>query len=303
MKTKITLKETLKSQDTEEWTDLIFYRPIGYWWALFFKKINVTPNVVTILSIILGVGAGIMFYFSDIWLNIIGILLLMWANSYDSADGQLARMTGNYSRTGRILDGLAGNFWFTSIYASICFRLMPEWGFWIWILGASAGFFHGRQAAMADYFRNIHLLFVRGKKGNELDNSKALKEHAKTLTWKNNAVEKFFMYSYIPYTEGQEKRTPKVQKFLATVEEKYGNQEPPADFKEHFRKISRPFMKYTNILSFNTRSFMLFFSVLIGHPWIYFVFEITILNIILIYMLKKYENICEGFNLRLRRND
>ena len=94
----VTLQDTLKSKDTEEWIDLVFYRPMGYYWALFFKKINVSPNTVTILSIFLGVAAGALFYDTNLWLNIGGMLLLILANTYDSTDGQLARMTGNYSR-------------------------------------------------------------------------------------------------------------------------------------------------------------------------------------------------------------
>ena len=43
---KVTLKDTLKSIDTEEWFDLIFYRKIGYAWALLFRKLHITPNVV-----------------------------------------------------------------------------------------------------------------------------------------------------------------------------------------------------------------------------------------------------------------
>lgn len=50
------------------------------------------------------------------------MLLLIWANSFDSADGQLARMTHNYSRIGRILDGMAGDIWFATIYVAICLR-------------------------------------------------------------------------------------------------------------------------------------------------------------------------------------
>ena len=103
----MTLQETLKSRDTEEWIDLVFYRPIGYCWALLFKKIHVTPNAVSFFSILLGVSSGVLFYYTDIRLNIAGMILLIWANSYDSADGQLARMTDNYSRIGRILDGLS----------------------------------------------------------------------------------------------------------------------------------------------------------------------------------------------------
>ena len=56
---------SLKSADTEEHIDIYFYRPIGYQWARFFRMLHVTPNVVTILSIFLGVGAGICFGFDD----------------------------------------------------------------------------------------------------------------------------------------------------------------------------------------------------------------------------------------------
>ena len=98
-------KSTLKSSDTEETIDLFFYRPVGYMWALIARKLGIHPNTITIASIFLGVGAGIMMYYNDFWVNMTGMLLLVWANSYDSADGQLARMTKQYSQLGRILDG------------------------------------------------------------------------------------------------------------------------------------------------------------------------------------------------------
>ncbi len=88
------LESTLKSLDTEEFIDIHFYRPIGYQWALFFNKLGVSPNSITIASIFIGIAAGICFYFQSLAINVIGMLLLIWANSYDSADGQLARMTG-----------------------------------------------------------------------------------------------------------------------------------------------------------------------------------------------------------------
>ena len=136
---KPSLESTLKSMDTEEFIDIHFYRPIGYQWDLFFNKLGVTPNAITVASIFIGIAAGICFYPKDLITNVIGMLLLIWANSYDSADGQLARMTGQKSALGRILDGTAGDFWFIAIYAAICLRLTPEWGIWIWLLAAVTG--------------------------------------------------------------------------------------------------------------------------------------------------------------------
>lgn len=51
------LNASLKSQDTEEWLDVHFTRPIGLMFALMWKKLGVHPNTITILSIFLGVGA------------------------------------------------------------------------------------------------------------------------------------------------------------------------------------------------------------------------------------------------------
>ena len=171
------LSASFKSMDTEEFLDIYLNRPIGYAWALLFKRLGVHPNVVTILSIILGVAAGVMFYYPDMKHTVIGILLLMWANHYDSCDGQLARMTGKKTRWGRMLDGFAGDLWFFAIYFAICLRLTFQplpfgigeadgavWGVSIWILALVSGTYcHSRLCALADYYRNIHLFFSSGK--------------------------------------------------------------------------------------------------------------------------------------------
>ncbi|MBQ8009318.1 MAG: CDP-alcohol phosphatidyltransferase family protein [Bacteroidaceae bacterium] len=281
--------ESLKSADTEEWIDLVFYRPIGFRWALLFQKLGVTPNAVTIASIFLGVAAGVMFYFQSLSLNIIGMLLLVWANSYDSADGQLARLTGQKSDLGRILDGVSGDCWFVAIYVAICLRLMPEWSWTIFLVAFWAGYFHSKQAAMADYYRNIHLFFLKGRQGSELDNSRQQREIYERLSWKDDFIKKLFQFFYMNYTAGQERFTPCFQRFFTALKEKYADGVAPVEVRNLFRQKSLPLMKYTNILSFNTRVIVLFVSLFVNMPWIYFVFELTVLNVLLIYMVWAHE--------------
>lgn len=294
-----TLESTLKSTDTEEFIDIYFYRPIGYRWALLFQKLGVTPNAVTIASIFLGIGAGICFYFDNIWISLLGIFLLVWANSYDSADGQLARMTKQFSALGRVLDGFAGNLWFASIYVGICLRLYPEWGGWIWVLACVTGYFHSKQAEMADYYRNVHLLFLKGKAGSELDNSAELTAKFKELTWSKNFGAKIVLFFYRNYTTDQENRSPRLQVLFRLLRERFGDVAPES-FRNDFREKSLPLMKYTNILSFNTRSIALFVSILLGWPWLYFVFELTVLNILLVYMVARHEKISKGFVMDIK---
>lgn len=92
-----------------------------------------------------------------------------------------------------------------------------------------------------------------------------------------------------------------MQKLRAALREKYGNSVPQS-FRDAFRAKSKPVMKYTNILSFNTRTFALFAAILIFRmPWLYFAFELTVLNGVLIYMMWRHERICKSFHTQLNK--
>ena len=115
MKTEIVA--SLKSIETENYLDRIFYRPIGFKIAKALIGTGITPNMITILSLFVGSVAGVLWYFPySLTFAVVGILSLIVANIMDCVDGQLARLTGIKSEIGRILDGFAGDFWFLLIY-------------------------------------------------------------------------------------------------------------------------------------------------------------------------------------------
>jgi len=299
-------KDSLKSLDTEEHIDLMFYRPVGYTWACLARRLGVTPNAITIASIFLGIGAGVAFYFDNLWINVIGMLLLIWANSFDSADGQLARMTKQYSRIGRILDGLSGDIWFATIYVAICLRENMTSPFFeahpwlIWIIAVVTGMCHAKQAATADYYRQFHLYFLKGEEGSELDSSAALRDKLQSLSWGRNFPGKLVLFSYTNYTASQEACAPAMQQLRARLHERFGKAVPPKSFCEAFRKLSLPLMKYTNVLSFNWRTIALFAALFAGMPWLYFMFELVVLNILLVYMVARHEKMCRTLTKELQ---
>ena len=295
--------------DTEEWIDLHFHRPLGFLWAKLFAKLGVSPNAITVASIFMGVAGGVLLYFGQptmAWLNWIGMLLITWADTFDSADGQLARLTQQYSRMGRILDGVSGDFWFAAISFALVFRELDfgdsllgsnyfaqhQWQ--IWTLAILSGISHALQAAMADYYRQFHLFFLKGKQGSELDSTAKLDEQYQQLSWGQNFWSKLPMFFYRAYTANQERMTPNMQRLCVALKEQYGDDGVPSqDFRDYFRKLSLPLMKYTNILTFNTRIIACFIAVLIDMPWLYFAFEVVVLNILLIYMVTRHEGICK----------
>ena len=306
-------KASLKSMDTEEHIDLWFYRPLGFAWAKFFARLGVSPNVVTILSIFLGVAGGVLLYYGAqplLWLNYVGIFLIIWANTYDSADGQLARLTKQYSRLGRILDGVSGDLWFIAIYFALVLRELHFGDLWlgdwfashswvIWTLAILAGLCHAKQAASADYYRQFHLYFLKGKEGSELDSTDVLREQYRQMSWRDGFFKKLTAMVYLNYTAQQEALTPQMQRLRRALKARYGEDIPQA-FRDAFRQKSLPMMKYTNMLSFNTRIIAMFLAVIFKVPWLYFVFELVALNIMMVYMIACHERFCRRLTLALQ---
>ncbi|MGI6243932.1 MAG: CDP-alcohol phosphatidyltransferase family protein [Prevotella sp.] len=305
------LQESFKSNDTEEWLDVHFTRPIGLVFALLWNKLGIHPNAITILSIFLGIGAGWMFYYTDLVHNIMGVLLLMFANFCDSTDGQMARLSGKKTLVGRVLDGVSGDVWFIAIYVSLCFRMQGQyipgtqmhWGVWIWVLAILAGVLsHSPQAMLADYYRQIHLFFLKGKEGSELD-SYAQQHAIYESTPKSQVLPRLFYWNYAGYCKKQEKRTPKFQKFFAAWKESVAKytKEALEPTRQSFLAGSRPMMAYTNILTFNTRAIVLYITCLLNCPWVYFLFELTILNFLYEYMHKQHEALCLNMTAELSK--
>jgi hypothetical protein len=247
-------------------------------------------------------------------LNIIAIVLLMIADILDCTDGQLARMTGKKSRLGRILDGVAGFTWFVPIYHALVWRfylhhdLEFSWlgiadtqqnaiiatvivyvlGLWSGIVGIAG------QQRLADYYINVHLFFLKGEKGSELDNSRRQQEIYDQMSPDTPWIERLFQHSYIGYTQKQENVTPQFQRLMARLQEKYGPHasDIPAEVRESFRQKSLPVIFWNGLLTFNFRSFWLFLFCLIDLPAMYFLFEIFAMGLLAWYVNHRHEAFC-----------
>lgn len=302
-KFKDILNASIKSKDTEERIDMYFTRPIGLVMALAGKRLGIPPTAITAVSIIFGVWAAWMFSHTDIYHNLLGVVLLMLANFCDSADGQLARIANKKTLVGRVLDGFAGDIWFFCIYFALCVRMMFQpmpgtdvnWGVWIWVLAFIAGILcHSPQSSLADYYRQIHLFFLKDKAGSELDTYANQRAIFDSLPPKSPLIVKMFYYNYANYCKSQERRSPAFQRMRDTINTKYGDVAlMPKELRDMFLDGSRPLMKYTNILTFNMRAICLYVTSLAGCPWVYMMIEIIVFTIIYVYMHKKHESLCK----------
>ena len=322
-------KATLKSSETEDWLDLHVIRPFCYYCAVVFAKLDVHPNTVTIWSMIIGAASAFFFAFGSFYyegamgltMNIVAIVMLMIADVLDCTDGQLARMTGKKSRLGRILDGLAGFTWFFPIYAAIVYRfyvhheLELSWlgiedtpqNTWIatavvFVLAGISGLWGlQRQQRIADYYIQVHLFFLKGEKGSELDNSVKQREIYEQMTPETDSwIERTFQKDYIEYTRLQEEATPEFQKLMTRLREKYGSTDNvPDEVRKEIHDFSLPLMKWNGLLTFNFREFWFFLFCLIDLPAGHFLFEGIVMTLMMWAIIHRHETNCKRIAQKL----
>ena len=311
--------QTLKSAETEDWLDFHVIRPFCFQLARFFNRFDVHPNTITVASMFIGAASawffaqGCFYYGGTLGLvyNLIAIFLLMWADFFDCTDGQLARLSGKKSHVGRILDGVAGFTWFTPIYVAFVWRFYhhhelefswlgisdtPE-NVWIatavvFVLGVISGITGlAGQQRLADYYIQVHLFFLKGEKGSELDNSARQREILEQMPKDAPAYERLFQKSYVDYTIKQEKATPQFQRLMTKLREKFGSTDQmPEALRNEFHDHSLSLMKWNGLLTFNFRSFWMFLFCLLDIPVMNFVFEIIAMGLLTSFVRHRHES-------------
>jgi CDP-alcohol phosphatidyltransferase len=282
------IEASYKAREVEGFLDIHFYRKIGYQLALLFARLGMSPAHVTLCSAIAGIVAGHLYYYPDLRLNLLGMVLHVFSNALDNADGQLARLTKQGSRTGRVLDGFADRLVFVSIYAHICLRYTAGGGsHFVWLLALAAGASHSLQSAAADYCRSAWLYFSQGRSLAGLDSSHSLQLEFDHLSWRAAPWKKFLLSLYLNHTRQQEWLLPRLREL-----EQVARETPDVTISSAYRQVAEPSIGQLNFLATNPRMILLFVLLLIGQPVWYFVVELTVLNLLLVLLLRREDAIC-----------
>jgi phosphatidylglycerophosphate synthase len=106
------------------------------------------------------VAGGALLY--DPRLAFAGFALIILHSVLDSSDGQLARMTGQVTEWGRVLDGIGGYVTHAAIYiAIIAASLARGVGATVLLWAVLAAIANGAHAQMYDYHRSVYARVVR----------------------------------------------------------------------------------------------------------------------------------------------
>lgn len=212
-------RRTLKAPEMEEPIDLVLYRPAGFVVAKLAARTPLTPNHLSIASLVLGVAAGVAFSAPTPGRLAAGACAYLACNVLDCADGQLARLTGRGSKLGYVVDGAIDYAATISVFLGLTLSLAARglpWGGVAapWLLGALALASMGWQCALLDRKRHAWSSRVLGRRddpaaelaafGARLDDLRARRE---------GAAERALLWMYVAYRTGWlrfvgEARTP-----------------------------------------------------------------------------------------------
>lgn len=195
-------RSTLKPLEVEELIDLLVHRPLAHLLVLAVKGTAITPDQLTIVSMLVGVAAGVATLSSFVtgrpylWL---GGLLLILSAVVDCSDGQLARLRKTSSTFGRMLDGAVDAVVQIAVIPAALLHVWwrnggdtpgaPALGhspFAAWlsptgwlVLGVAAILTGIAHTTLYDYFKNVYLrMTMDGKREGDEDPEEVVAQYA-----------------------------------------------------------------------------------------------------------------------------
>jgi phosphatidylglycerophosphate synthase len=216
-------KGSLKMIEVEEIFDLIFYRPLAFLFVKLIYRTTLTPNQITIISMIFGILAGILYADGTYQSFIIAAIMIIIYNVLDCSDGQLARMKKSGTVIGRIIDGFADYIVSVAVYLGIGFGFAgsSDTPIFYWLLTVAAGLSNALHSLIVDYYRNNFMDYALNRSstlGEDLEKYKTVYEELRNQKGKN--IEKLLIWLYLQYSKIQTKSSSN-----ASITKKYNPQE------------------------------------------------------------------------------
>ncbi len=111
--------------DTE--LDRRIHRPPARALATLLSKTKITPNHVTVFSLVPAFLSALCFWRGNLYQGALALFFYYLWSVLDHADGELARLTGQSTDFGKRLDDFCDNVATILIFLGLFFGLLPSW--------------------------------------------------------------------------------------------------------------------------------------------------------------------------------
>jgi phosphatidylglycerophosphate synthase len=257
----------------EELSNQYVVHPISAVIAKIAIKLGVSANIISFI----GLGAGWLaayFYTQQPALGFVlaGFLSMFAWHVFDGADGRVARATGTSSAFGRIIDGICDHLVFGAVYIAFVLYLIQSGSSpMVWLLALAAGVSHAVQAAGYEERRQKYQRRTRGIERSDVT------DKLMSVDGKKSALAGIYDAAQRLVSGGTTPLDTKLKQMRAD-NASFG------DVQTLINKTSG-IVRAWALLNANNRTIAIALFAALGLPAMYFVYEIVLLNIVLIGLI------------------
>src|SRR5690554_2931985 len=259
-----------KDLDIEETIDRRFHRPLAAAVTALALSTSVTPNQITVSSLLTGWTGSFFLYqafFGQLLAGALGpagaqTLCFVLAGFFlfasvilDCADGQLARARGGGSRVGRILDGVVDGLVLLPAYVLVGLGILEYFGIIWFVIAAVAGLSTWARTMVYD---NIKIQFqahtsTGADASSGVETREDVLEDLEEARKSGSMLERFLLRVYLVFMS--------VKARLAADESGATPARPSAEQADAYRREHRRTMRLAAILGLGTHMFLIYTSV------------------------------------------
>lgn len=287
--------------EIEDLTNRLLFHPLADTVVAVAMRLRLSANTLSLLGMICGIAAAWTYYhLPRPGYVLTGLALMLVWHVLDGADGRLARRTGTASASGRVLDGLCDHVTFIAVYSAFTLTLI-EAG-WppikAWGLALTAGFSHALQSAGYEARRHQYVRRLR-KPGMTGSNVRAVTKASTLLQGMAHRL----AAAYARLQVLQQRPASPVDQELQRLWHSGGD----AGRRQALQlaQQTRTLVKAWSVFNPNKRTILIAVTAALNLPAVYFVIELTLLNLLLMFLLlceRHYETaLLNSFQRRLQR--
>ncbi len=284
-----------RPRELEDPLNFYLYHPLAARLARLLRPTGISPNAVSIAGM-LCIWAAAAAYYALSWPQsaILGLLLHMLWHVVDGADGDLARLTGKSSPTGELIDGLCDYAGHAPLYVVLAIIAQAQVGWWAWPLATLAAFSHGLQANHAESQRRSYLWWAYGvpwlKQARPAD-----QRSLPNGSW----VARVFAWPSRLYLWLAKKMAPNMDMVDAAIAEAALDPRRLERVRRLVRQSSRGSLILQKVIGANPRTLILGACMLIEGPLAYFLVQLALLNLVLIFSVRHHDQVGQRLKKKL----
>lgn len=258
---------SLKDTAVEELFDLYLFRPFAFLLVKLVYRTSITPNQLSVSSMITGILSSIFFSLGTVTSFLVGGILYGLTRVLDCSDGMVARLKKNGTMIGRIVDGTVDYVNGVVIYVGF-FVGINRAGFDFFlpnlILVLGTGLCMIFHSIVIDYYRSQFLAHALGKKRSPREDKEMFSKELKKLKkQKGRLVDKFFIHLYLGYSHVQVNQAVKKRVYK----------------KSDYYRTNKRIMQLWSLIGSSTYIFAFMISGILFRPTILFWYAIVAANL------------------------